>query len=60
MIDQNAGMGGSYLLDEKTGARTLVERTDDVDCAPEPDLSPVPEPDPEPVAEQRTATYPPQ
>ncbi len=27
MEDEYAGQGGSYLLDPKTGKRTLVERT---------------------------------
>jgi hypothetical protein len=27
MSDQNAGMGGSYLLDPVTGERKLIERT---------------------------------
>ena len=29
MNDENAGLGGTYLLDPKTGKRTLVERTFD-------------------------------
>jgi len=32
MADEYDGVGGSYLLDPKTGKRTLVERTD----GPEP------------------------
>ena len=27
--DENAGAGGSYVLDPKTGTRTLVERTEE-------------------------------
>ena len=30
MEDQNAGMGGSYVLDPKTGERTLIQRTDEI------------------------------
>ena len=51
MSDKNAGLGGSYLLDVKTGTRTLVERTDaDIDeanPAPEalaPDIASEPAP----------------
>lgn len=29
MSDQNAGMGGSYVLDPKTGERRLMERTNE-------------------------------
>ena len=36
MIDENQGLGGSYLLDPKTGKRKLVERT-----------QPAPQPQPE-------------
>ena len=32
--DPNAGLGGSYILDPKTGQRTLVERTQE--GAPQP------------------------
>lgn len=28
MVDEYQGQGGSYLLDPKTGKRTLIERTD--------------------------------
>ena len=35
MIDENQGLGGSYLLDPKTGKRKLVERTQ-----PAPHLTP--------------------
>lgn len=28
MNDENAGLGGSYVLDPKTGQRTLVARTE--------------------------------
>jgi len=35
MIDENHGLGGSYLLDPKTGKRKLVERTQP---APQPQL----------------------
>lgn len=35
--DPNAGHGGSYVLDPKTGERTLVERTQDPADAPAPD-----------------------
>jgi hypothetical protein len=28
MIDEYRGQGGSYLLDPKTGKRTLIERTE--------------------------------
>lgn len=28
MADEYDGVGGSYLIDPKTGKRTLVERTD--------------------------------
>ena len=33
-IDENEGLGGSYIVDPDTGARRLVERTQDP--APEP------------------------
>ena len=29
-IDENEGRGGSYILDPKTGARVLVERTEEL------------------------------
>lgn len=38
--DEHAGHGGSYLLDPKTGKRTLVERTGMPQPAPEPALDP--------------------
>lgn len=28
MVDEYDGVGGSYLVDPKTGKRTLIERTD--------------------------------
>lgn len=33
-IDENAGHGGSYILDEETGERTLVERTQPAPAEP--------------------------
>lgn len=30
MADEYDGVGGSYLVDPKTGKRTLVERTDSI------------------------------
>ena len=45
-IDEYAGQGGSYLLDPKTGKRTLVERT----AVPEPGQS-----KPQPVAPRAPA-----
>lgn len=29
-IDEHAGKGGSYVVDEATGTRTLVHRTEDM------------------------------
>ncbi len=58
--DQHAGMGGSYLLNAKTGVRTLIERTEGPNRAPEPDPAPSQQPAPEPVVKQNTASYPPQ
>ena len=47
-IDENDGLGGSYLQDPKTGKRTLIERTEDlVLAAPEATLAPA-----QPEAEQ--------
>jgi hypothetical protein len=34
MNDEFAGQGGSYLIDPKTGKRTLIERTKDQPEAP--------------------------
>lgn len=36
MTDENAGKGGAYVLDPKTGKRRLVERTE----APKPEKTP--------------------
>lgn len=56
-IDQNEGLGGSYLMDPKTGVRTLIERTEDLvlNAAPEATIAPVAEAEqaiPVPEAEQ--------
>lgn len=40
MSDQFDGVGGSYVLDPKTGKRKLVERT----AEPKPEPAPQPEP----------------
>lgn len=32
--DPNAGLGGSYVIDPKTGRRTLVQRTETSSPAP--------------------------
>jgi hypothetical protein len=37
MMDEHYGMGGSYLLNPKTGKRTLVERTEPAK-PPEPQI----------------------
>ena len=36
MNDEFAGMGGSYTIDPKTGARKLIERTEEIILVPEP------------------------
>lgn len=47
-IDENDGLGGSYLQDPKTGVRVLVERTEELALTvPEATLAPV-----QPEAEQ--------
>jgi hypothetical protein len=33
-IDEYNGQGGSYILDETTGLRTLIERTQEPDQTP--------------------------
>jgi len=43
-MDNNAGAGGSYLIDPDTGERVLVERTKD--AKEKADEAPVPKPEP--------------
>lgn len=42
--DEHAGMGGSYLLDAKTGKRTLVHRTAPPETNRTPDAEAPPAP----------------
>lgn len=40
MVDDYAGQGGEYLLDPKTGKRTLIERTEPAQPSePEPEVT---------------------
>ena len=47
MNDEHAGLGGTYLLDPKTGKRTLVERTFDPNEAQPEVLTDAPAPEPQ-------------
>lgn len=48
-MDTNHGVGGSYVLDPKTGTRTLTERTKDAESAPAPAVEPEPKQKPSKV-----------
>lgn len=44
-MDENEGKGGSYIIDPKTGARRLVERTEEPpQTGSAPDAARAPEP----------------
>lgn len=40
VADEHAGLGGSYVIDEATGKRTLVERTQDAKPKDKPHYAP--------------------
>lgn len=42
--DEHAGHGGSYVLNPKTGKRTLQERTQHADAQPDQQPTDAPEP----------------
>ena len=44
MTDEFEGMGGSYVMDKKTGKRKLIERTDAAIDHPTDETQPSPEP----------------
>lgn len=48
-MDMNHGVGGSYVIDPKSGERKLIERTKETDGAPVP--APAPEPQQTPSKE---------